>query len=306
MPFAHVYFVASTFLLALGAILAKHLLSAGQTSGLYIHPLPLLTLQLGGGLVFLCIARAWRDGPVDPLRLLVRPAYAGLVLGLGSVGTIMALALISASEASVLFATQPVLMLGLAWALLGERVAVCTIVVALCAVAGVVTIIIGGGLEGSTNRAVGFICALVSTACAALYVVWMRGLSGKVDPLTALIVVQSVACLMSALLWAGAAGQGMMPIGIGTQSLLWAAAGTGVIYYGAAFGLYLMGLQTVQASIAGIYLNLVPVFTIGLSYILLGERLTALQWMGAFTVLLSIAAISVLGLHDRTRTQNNR
>lgn len=294
MPRSHLPFVISAFLLALGSVLAKYLLSVEQTSGAPIQPLPFLTLQLFGGVFFLVAGRTARGWRSEPVKLLVRPAVAGIILGFGSVGTIMALALISASEASVVFATQPIIMLGLAWVLLGERFPFSTVIFALCAVAGVVGIVIGGGIDASPERSTGLSFAFFSTVSAAIYVVWMRGLSGRVDYLTALIVAQAMACLISGLVWTIAFIADLAETSTGTAFLAWSAFGTGAIYYGAAFYIYLIGLQKTEASTAGVYLSLVPVFAIGLAWGLLSERLAPLQWVGAVTVICAVGTISLL------------
>lgn len=294
MPLLHLLFVLSAFLLALGSVLAKYLLSLDQNPAVVIHPLPFLTLQLFGGVVFLSVVRILLGWRAEPLGRLIRPAAAGLVLGLGSIGTIMALALISASEASVVFATQPVLMLALAWVLLGERFGLSIALLCLVAVGGVIAIVMGGEFGMASNRFMGLAFALMSTVSAAVYTVWMRGLSGKIDVLTALIVVQSTALLVSVLVIGLSHLLRWAPTGSGSLFVALSAFGTGMIYYGAAFYVYLIGLQVTEASKAGIYLSLVPVFAIGLAWVVLGERLSPLQWIGASVVVLAVVGLSVL------------
>jgi len=298
MSLSNLLFVASAFLLALGSVLAKYLLSLDNSPTSVIDPLPFLTLQLIGGVVFLIIVRLAKGWRMEPFALLVRPVFAGIILGAGSVGTIMALALVSASEASVVFATQPVLMLGLAWVLLGERFGPAVAMLCLAAVGGVIVIVVGGSTDASPFRLAGLAFALMSTVCAALYTVWMRGLSGKVEFLTALIVVQATACVLSAAIWGGAAWVELAPTRIGTLFLAGSALGTGAIYYGAAFYVYLIGLQSTEASKAGIYLSLVPVFAIGLAGVILAERLGTSQWLGAVIVVVAVAWISTISSKD--------
>lgn len=307
MPLSHLSFVASSFLLALGSVLAKYLLSFDQTPETTIDPLPFLTFQLMGGVAFLVVMRLSMGWRREPMQHLLRPALAGVILGAGSVGTIMALALISASEASVVFATQPVLMLGLAWVLLGERFGPSRTLLCLIAVGGVIVIVIGGSIEASSSRFAGLAFALMSTASAALYTVWMRGLSGKIDFLTALIVVQSSALLLSAVVWGLAGFAIVISTHHGSLFLMGSAFGTGVIYYGAAFYVYLIGLQNTEASKAGIYLSLVPVFAIALAWFMLAERLVMLQWLGAAIVIGAVGALSILSSwqerHHRERSR---
>ncbi len=294
MARSQIYFVASALLLALGSVLAKLLLSLDQDGGKAIDPLPFLTFQLIGGVAFLMVVQIALGGSRAPLHLLRRPALAGLILGVGSVGTIMALALISASEAAVVFATQPVVILVLARVLLGERCGLWVTALCLVAVVGVVTIVASGGVDETGARATGIAFAAVSTVSAALYVIWMRGLSDKIDVLTALLVVLSAATLLAALLWGVTHMVALAGIRAGTFFLAGSAFGTGVIYYGAAFYVYLLGLQHTEASRAGVYLSLVPVFVIALAWALLNERLTPLQWVGAAIVIGAVAGLARL------------
>ena len=52
---------------------------------------------------------------------------------------------------------------------------------------------------------------------------------------------------------------------------------------------YLAGLRGVTASSAGLFINLVPVFGIAASYIVLGERLSPRRWVGAMVVIAAVA-----------------
>jgi drug/metabolite transporter (DMT)-like permease len=56
--------------------------------------------------------------------------------------------------------------------------------------------------------------------------------------------------------------------------------------------LYLTGLQDTPASVAGQYINLIPVFGIAASTVFLGEQLTTRQWVGATII---VAAVMVAG-----------
>lgn len=295
MPFSHIYFVASAFLLALGSVLSKVLLSLESSAGEGLHPLGVLTVQLVGGVAFLGAVRFLQGCHAGLLTELRRPLLAGLIIGVGSIGTILALARISASEASLIFATQPVLVLALAFVLLGERIRLLVMSLCFAAVGGVVLPVIGAAEMGVTGRFAGLAFALLSTTCAALYMVWMRAISAQQDLLTALLVVQSVACLVSAAAWISFAPGDLSFVSAGGIAF---ASAVGAIYYGAAFYTYLVGLKTVPASTAGIYLSLVPVFTIALAGAALGESLTPLQWAGAALVVTAVIAVFVASRKD--------
>ncbi len=78
-----------------------------------------------------------------------------------------------------------------------------------------------------------------------------------------------------------------------------------MIYYGMAFYVYLIGLQSTEASTAGIYLSLVPVFAIALAWMILSEQLLAVQWIGAIIVVGAVVSISVLSDRETKRAKDH-
>jgi drug/metabolite transporter (DMT)-like permease len=77
-----------------------------------------------------------------------------------------------------------------------------------------------------------------------------------------------------------------------TSALGWASAvGSGVLYYGVAYWLYLSALRNVPASYAAASFYLVPVFGLAASFLLLGERLDPGQWLGIGVVSFAVVAI---------------
>ena len=66
---------------------------------------------------------------------------------------------------------------------------------------------------------------------------------------------------------------------------------SGALYYAVAFWLYLTGLRQTPAAIAGLYINLIPVFGIAASYVLLGERLSSRQWFGAILIVTTMFVV---------------
>ena len=112
-----------------------------------------------------------------------------------------------------------------------------------------------------------------------------------------LVALQQTAALAWALLiWPIELGRGSLPAlaDVGPEVWGWAAA-SGVVYYGLAFWFYLSGLKQAPASLAGLFLNLIPIFGVGGAYLFLGERLAAAQWAGAALILGSV--VSLLRLH---------
>ena len=277
------YLVGSALCLSVGSVATKGLLSG-------VAPLSFLAAQLVGSLTLLWLLVVLR-GLVPTSAAAVRPlVMVGAVIGAGALCTILALDNTSASEAALVFATQPALIVAIAFVLLGERIGWPLIVLGLVAVAGVAMIVADGRAGGSL---VGNLFAFGSTALSALYVVLMRRITQRTHPLAALAVVQTTAlaiCLVA--IQADALHDLNRGTALSAQDWVGAAL-TGALYYGVAFWVYLIGLQRIAAAMAGLYLNLVPVFTIGLAAGLLGEALSAEQWIGAGIVLAAVFWISL-------------
>lgn len=285
------FLVCSAFCLSVGSIVTKTLLTD-------VPPLPFLVIQLLASISFLWAVafiqrlRLAQGAPSKPLILV------GTVIGTGSVCTILALNYTTASKASLIFATQPILIMGFAWMILSEHPRYRYVVLGFIALAGVAATVGGASSSGYNQSLLGDFFALLSTACAALYVVWMRKIMSTQHPLVALAVVQTAALMIAVLVWYVA--EVVSPqAGSSVSTFQWAAAAvTGMIYYGIAFWIYLLGLQNVPANQAGLYLNLVPVFTIALAFVTLGETLTIQQWIGAVVVLGAVFAVSLLIARD--------
>ena len=60
-----------------------------------------------------------------------------------------------------------------------------------------------------------------------------------------------------------------------------------------AFWFYVTGLQRVPASTAGVFINLVPMFGLLASFLLLGERLTGRQLVGAIVIIVAVFFVSI-------------
>jgi drug/metabolite transporter (DMT)-like permease len=221
----------------------------------------------------------WRK---DALLGLLNPGLS-YMLGLA------ALAHISASLSVLLWATEPLMIVALAWLFLGERNrrVLAPVVVASF---GVFLVSVVPGSVGTT-RAV--LLSLAGVAACAIYTAVSRKL-GLADSTAAVIATQQVSALVFAVAVFGAMaifGRAEFPSDVSAQGWL-AAIGSGVLYYAVAFFFYLKGLAKTPASIAGIYLNLIPVFGIAAAFLFLDERLSGRQWFGALLIILAVVHVA--------------
>jgi len=254
-----------------------------------IPPLTLLALQLAPSALLLWLA-ALATGASMPRRVLLGPL---ILLGLLNPGVSYSLSLIGLSRvpagiSTLLWAAEPLMILVLAAMILRERVT--WRLVAVIALGGLGVLLVAdllGSLGGAVDP-LGVLLQLGAVLCCALYTVVARRLSREADPLVTVALQQTAGLAwVLVLLLAGTpfgSVADVATIPLASQS---AAAATGLLYYAAAYWLYLTALRWVPAAVAGSYFNIIPVFGVGLAFLCLGETLSPLQWAGAAAILLS-------------------
>lgn len=180
-----------------------------------------------------------------------------------------------------------VLAAALAIPMLGERLEGATLASLLAALFGTLLL---ADLRLDLQTIEGMGLALLAAASFGLYLVlsrgWARsrGLSGAVVGLSSLTMT-GVAGLAAVALTA----EPMLPDAPRTDALLaiaWLALGPGVV----AAVLVVAGMQLLPARLASVFLLLNPPTAAVLAFVLLGERLTALQLIGGACVLAAMAA----------------
>jgi drug/metabolite transporter (DMT)-like permease len=146
---------------------------------------------------------------------------------------------------------------------------------------------------GSAGSPLGVLLTVAGVGCCAVYTVITRRWLSTADSTSQVVIVQQVhaltlalALLMGAWILRGAVRpEAVSPTG-------WVSAiGSGVLYYGLAYWLYLTGLRHVPASIAAASFYLIPVFGVAGGFLFLGERLEPTQWAGVVIVLAALAII---------------
>jgi drug/metabolite transporter (DMT)-like permease len=267
-------------------VITKHVLTD-------IPPLTLLVLQLTISVVFL-----WAIVLVQRLRLpqrrdVVRLGGLGILNpGLAYTFGLLGLSYTTASMGTLLWAAEPILILVLAWLILRERLTRSLIACSLLALIGVLLVVgIDVGVD-QTSLLLGNVLILAGVACCALYTVLTRRMVTDLDPLLIVVLQQSVALVWALAIWPleWARGGVLGLTTISSASWGWAAL-SGVLYYALAFWCYIIGLKQLPASMAGLFLNLIPIFGIAGAYLFLGERLTAAQWIGGTLILLAVVMV---------------
>ena len=255
-----------------------------------IPPFTLLSIQLAASLTVLASLMLISGQPVrGSPRLLGRLGILnpGIAYALGLVG----LTYISASLSVLLWALEPLLILGLAGLFLSEGITPGLIVSSLVAAGGMAIVVYDPAAEGQLP---GVVLTLAGIGCCAAYSVIARRFVATSDSTAQVVLAQQAYAVAFAIIVAIGATM------LGTQQSLTSVSPTGllsaiasgVLYYAAAYWFYLSALRSVAASRAASSFYLIPAFGLAASFVLLGERLEPVQWLGVGVV--AVAVVSIL------------
>lgn len=275
--------VAASTCWGAATVLSKALLAT-------LSPPLLLVVQLlpSAALLWVCTLIARQRLPRG--RLL----WLSLALGVLNPGISYSLSLfgldrIPAGVASLLWSTEPFMILCLAALVLAEPVAPRTLAI-------IATGFVGAGLATGALRTgqaaadpSGILYLVSAVFLCAVYTVYSRKLGVEIDPLPLLTLQQSAGLVWAMLAFAAASGDGALAElrGVAVRKVL-AAGVTGLIYYAAAYWLYLNALRHVSAAVAGSSFNVIPLVAILGAFVFLGERLDPTQLLGGGLILISV------------------
>jgi drug/metabolite transporter (DMT)-like permease len=266
-----------------------------------VPPLTLLAVQLAVSIGLLAGAARLRGDRIRTApheRSIARLGLLnpGLAYALGLVG----LTSISASLSVLIWAAEPILILGLAAVLLHERLAGWLVALSAMALTGLSVVLFDPAASGEL---VGIVVSAVGVLCCAIYTVATRRWIGASDSTAAVVIAQELwALLLAVALVAVTAlsGGAVLPSSIG-PAVVASAVGSGVLYYGVAYWLYLSALRRLPASIAATSFYLIPVFGLAAAS-LFGERLALVQYVGAGVVIAAVAGVGYLQRRAGLRT----
>lgn len=258
-----------------------------------IAPTTLLPIELAISVAVLAVAAAATGDASLPQHHRAELAWLGVLNpGVSYALSLAGLARITASASALLWATEPILILALAWIVLRHRPRPPVVACAAVASSGVFLVVAQPGVGLS---AAGVALTLAGVGACAVYTVLSSRYLGDAPALGVVILQQSAALVFAALLAVGAAlaGHGGSLSDVSAGGWLSALA-AGALYYGVAFWFYLHGLRTCSPGVAGLFINLVPVFGVASAAVLLDERFTSRQWLGAAIAVTAVAAVAVL------------
>jgi drug/metabolite transporter (DMT)-like permease len=136
--------------------------------------------------------------------------------------------------------------------------------------------------ESASNPLLGNTLEFLAMVCGAGYAISIRRLSAKFSAIF-LTAVQSFAGLIFFFpfaIWE----YYNVPMNITYEALAWVLY-LGIVVTLAGYGLFNFALGRIEASKASVYVNLIPVFTVILAFLILGERLQFIEIVASFVIL---------------------
>ncbi len=226
--------------------------------------------------------------------------HGGLILLLGALGmgvsggfVYVGVQYTTATNASIIYAASPVMMLIIATFLDRETIQTRQIVGIVLSLIGVATIIGKGDWQAllAIEFNVGDIWVLGAATSWAFYSVLIRRLSNLVPTFTlfAAIILAGVIVLAPFYLWESATGQTMTLNGATILSL----AGVVLIASLFAFTAFQKGIAVIGAARAGPFMYLMPVYGAGLAVLFLSERFELFHAIGLCLILPGVALASL-------------
>lgn len=191
-----------------------------------------------------------------------------------------------ASQAGMICAMNPILIAIPAAFILKEKVSGRTIMGFVMAIGGAILLSLAAEpSETAPNPALGNFFEFLAMLCATGYIITLKRLSPRYGPWFLTMVQAAVGTIFFFPLLFLPGTQlptTLDPVGIGCIIYL------GVFITLGAYGLYNVGISQVPANQGSAFINLIPVITLVISWLVLKEQLTAVQYVASALVLLGV------------------
>lgn len=190
----------------------------------------------------------------------------------------------SASQAGMMTAMGPVLTALAALIFLQEKLNIMRWMGFFIAVAGVVMLTVFSEADShAPNPLLGNMLELCAMLCGAIYSIGFKLLCSRYSAVTLTALQTMVGSLFFIPLALMSEGELVFNL-----TAVLSTVYLGVFVTSGAYLLYNIAISVIPVTQAVAYINLIPVFTVILAYLLLGERLTFLQWVSSGVVLFGV------------------
>lgn len=196
----------------------------------------------------------------------------------------LALQYTSAGQAGMITSMLPILIAITALLFLGERNSRKQWLGFITAVVGVLLMSLSGeDSEQAPNALLGNFLEFLAMCTAAGYTLLIKKLSERYSA----FVLTATQSLIGSIFFLPLALASEWPESVSDQTL-WSILYLGVIVSIGAYGLYNFGLGHVKASVAGAYINLIPIASLAISIWLLGEVLSSIQLLAIGIIFIGV------------------
>lgn len=188
----------------------------------------------------------------------------------------------TASQAAMICATLPLIVAMVVWIFLKEKISRRMLAGFFLAIVGACWLSISAeSSENAPNPVLGNFLEFMAMVCAAGYITTLKYLTARYSPFFLTALQAFIGTLF------------FLPLALfpknGFPTVFEPTATLAVIYLGAAvtlgaYGCYNFGVSKLPASQATAFVNLIPVFTIILGWLILGEQFNLMQYLAAATV----------------------
>tara|TARA_R110002049_G_scaffold231287_1_gene403633 strand:- start:36 stop:1067 length:1032 start_codon:yes stop_codon:yes gene_type:complete len=192
----------------------------------------------------------------------------------------------SASQAGVIVSCLPIIIAVLAFFMLKEYISKSIIIgFTFCIGGSILLTVLSPNSDQAPNPLLGNFLELMAMVCAAFYTVCIKHLASRYSPLT-LIALQGIS---GSLFFAPF----LLFIDLPSENQHNITALLSILYLGSfvtlgGYGLYNYAISKVSVLTAAAYSNLIPIFTLILSAIILNEVLNLWQWLSIFVVFVGV------------------
>ncbi|MCG7530720.1 DMT family transporter [Psychrobium sp. MM17-31] len=196
-----------------------------------------------------------------------------------------ALQLTSASEAGMIASLSPLIIAVLAYYMLDENITRRQLFGFVISIAGVVALSLGGeATEDAPNPLLGNFLEFLAMCCAAAYSVLLKRFSSRYSPMFLTAFPAFIGLLFFSV---------FVVIEPWPTQINWPSI-SAILYLGAcvtlgAYLCYNLAITKLPVTIAGAFINLIPVFTLLLAWLILDEQLTSFQLLACVVVGVGLA-----------------
>jgi drug/metabolite transporter (DMT)-like permease len=198
--------------------------------------------------------------------------------------------------------THPLLIILFGAAVLGERITRIAVVAVTCIMVGVILIVQVFEAGQVQVSGIGVVWGLISAVANAAYLLLGRYVQNRYQTGPSLLWGFAVAAVL-AVVWRGAQGNAGVGILLGSAENLLSGIGIGVFGTLAAFVLMLLATRYISPLEVGLASGFEAVFAGLLAAWWFGERLSALQLLGAALVIAGVSLTYLRGVQAKAPTQ---